>query len=125
MRAVLAGDLWAAARALRSLPAARRASACRRLLEEADAAHRYHRRFGRAHPRWGTGSIMARAGQAGPLPPAPPLSDPDWCDCLAVVLLELARFRRARQPEAQSTQRVAAGSRPSRPAGIASPQSSQ
>lgn len=125
MRAVLVGDVWAAARALRALPGPARARACRLLLQEADAAHRYHRRFGRAHPRWGTGSLMARAGQAGPLPPAPPLSDPDWCDCLAVVLSELAAFRRTGQPEAQSTQRAAAGSRRSRPAGIASPQSSQ
>ena len=33
----------------------------RQMLDQADAAHRYAKRFGRPHPVWGNGSLMARA----------------------------------------------------------------
>ena len=58
MRRVLVGDLLALAAVLRQQPDPDLAA---RLLAEAHAAHRYFRRFGRPHPRWGNGSLMGRA----------------------------------------------------------------
>lgn len=59
MRRCLPGDLFEAA----SLLAASTdpAALISRLSDQADAAHRYAKRFGRAHPVWGNGSLMARA----------------------------------------------------------------
>lgn len=54
-------DLLAGAKTLsQSAPEARPALATR-LLYEAHAAHHYMRRMGKPHPRWGNGSLMARA----------------------------------------------------------------
>lgn len=57
MRRVLIGDLIA----LADLLAAGWRGDPVTLLAEAHAAHRFHRRTGRAHPLWGNGSVMARA----------------------------------------------------------------
>lgn len=38
-----------------------RSGLIRQVLDQADAAHRYTKRFGRPHPIWGNGSLMARA----------------------------------------------------------------
>ena len=43
------------------MPPLERPRLARRMLTEAHAAHHYMRRFGRPHPRWGNGSLMARA----------------------------------------------------------------
>lgn len=64
MRRCLLGDLLAAADHLAALPEAARPAAMVRLMDQAHAAHAYHRRFGRPHPLWGDGSLMARAGAA-------------------------------------------------------------
>ena len=62
MRRVLLGDLVT----LADLLATGWGGDPARLLDEAHAAHRYMRRFGRPHPRWGGGSLMARALADGP-----------------------------------------------------------
>lgn len=62
MRRILPGDLIAAAGAV-----AQGAQAAR-LVDEAHAAHLYAKRFGRPHPRWGGGSLMARALMVRPAP---------------------------------------------------------
>lgn len=65
MRRCLPGDLFEAAALLAASPEP--ATLINRLLDQADAAHRYAKRFGRAHPAWGNGSLMARAlAEAGP-----------------------------------------------------------
>lgn len=61
MRRVLYGDVLA----LADLMAGDWRGDPSRLLAEAHAAHRFHRRFGRGHPFWGNGSIMARARAEG------------------------------------------------------------
>lgn len=91
MRRVLIGDLLVAADHLAALPAARRRPAIELWLDEAHAAHRYMRRFGRPHPRWGTGSLMARVLAEGARP-APATEAVDFA-ALAVVAAALARFR--------------------------------
>ena len=61
MRRLLIGDLLAAARVLAPVAPAGRGRVMDRLLREAHAAHLYAKRFGRDHPLWGNGSLMARA----------------------------------------------------------------
>ena len=92
MRPVMHGDLTALARHLLILPPPRRPAACARLMAQADAADRYRKRFGRAHPVWGNGTLMARALATLP-PPEPGLQDADYAGCLVLVLTHLAARR--------------------------------
>ncbi len=59
MRRCLPGDLFEAAALLAA--STDPATLIHRIVDQADAAHRYAKRFGRAHPLWGNGSLMARA----------------------------------------------------------------
>ncbi|MGO4853159.1 DUF7742 family protein [Phaeovulum sp. W22_SRMD_FR3] len=93
MRQVMHGDVVAAARALLPLPVARRRAELDWLIARAEAADRFRKRLGRAHPDWGNGSLMG-AAMRGPLPPEPHLSDPDYLDCLAEVIAALVARRR-------------------------------
>lgn len=85
MRTITHGDVTAAARAVRDLPPAARRRAVQSLLERADAADRFRKRFGRAHPFWGNGSLMAVAlaasGRGEPF-----LSDLDYLEAMAAVV---------------------------------------
>jgi hypothetical protein len=92
MRPVLHGDAVAAARALFALSAEDRDKAMAVMLSRAEAADCYRRRFARAHPQWGNGSLMAVA-MSRRLPPEPPLEDADYCRCLASVFAALADRR--------------------------------
>lgn len=67
MRRVLLGDLMAGARCLASAAPADQPHLARRLIAEADAAHRYMKRYGRAHPHWGIGSVESRANGMVPI----------------------------------------------------------
>lgn len=58
------------------------------LLSEAHAAHHYSRRFGIPHPRWGNGSLMARARQD-----TFPHSLPLCLESLAIMATAVSRFR--------------------------------
>ncbi len=86
MRTITHGDVTAAARAVRGLPPAARRRAVRSLLEKADAADRFRKRFGRAHPFWGNGSLMAVALAAAGGRDEPFLSDPDYLEAMAAVI---------------------------------------
>lgn len=90
MRQITHGDLTAAARAIWPLPPEARDAAIASLLAKARAADAYRKRFGRAHPRWGNGSL-AGAASIGPLPPEPFLSTRTYRDCLMRVLAALDR----------------------------------
>lgn len=59
MRACLITDLLCAARVVSQSSGA--ATLAHRLIFEAHAAHKYTKHFGRPHPVWGSGSLMARA----------------------------------------------------------------
>lgn len=95
MRPVLHGDVVAAAMALLQLPTERREAAFEAMLQKARAADAYRKRFGRGHPKWGNGSLMAVA-----LPkvvgPEPFLDNPDYCRCMALVFDRLVQWRAAR-----------------------------
>jgi hypothetical protein len=61
MRRVLLGDVMAAAQYVAAMPDCAQASAAAALIARTDAAHRYAKRFGRAHPIWGFGNLQALA----------------------------------------------------------------
>ena len=64
-----------------------------RMLRAAELADRYRQRRGRAHPRFGSGSLMAAAGRWQQLP-EPFLDDPDYLDCLYLVIEALRGRKR-------------------------------
>ncbi|TKD22320.1 hypothetical protein FBT96_06985 [Rhodobacter capsulatus] len=61
MRPILIDDLLIAARALTVVAAPERPARLAQWLREAHWADLYRKRLARAHPRWGNGSLMARA----------------------------------------------------------------
>ncbi len=96
MRAVLDGDLMALARVVMLWPDARRTDRLQRLLDRVHAADRYCKRFRRAHPCWGNGSILSMAlslprAKAGP-------GDPGYLRALGFVCAGMAEWRMGRQP---------------------------
>lgn len=93
MRAVHHGDVVAAARVLRALPPGRRAAAIVTLLRSAELGDRHRRAHGRAHPVFGTGTLMSAASGLPKLP-EPSLDDPDYLDCLHEVIAALIAWRR-------------------------------
>ena len=92
MRPLAPADLSLAARALLPLPEPARKTAILRLIGEAEAADRYRKRLGRAHPFWGNGSLEA-AARCKVLAAPQSLSNPDYLCCLALVLEALVRRR--------------------------------
>ena len=63
MRTVLIGDIIAAARAIIALPAPEQPGFMETILDQAHAAHSFHKRLLKPHPAWGNGSLMARANK--------------------------------------------------------------
>ena len=61
MRPLLPGDLDCAVAVVMAQPPEARADVAARLLAQADLADRYRKRLGRAHPHYGTGSLMSAA----------------------------------------------------------------
>lgn len=99
MRAVLTADLDTAARALAAVPPAERPALIAALLTAAHCADKWRKRTGRAHPRWGDGTLAAAAARA-PLAPPPRRYDAAATAALAAVLAGLAHWRAdpARRP---------------------------
>lgn len=90
MRRCLLGDLVAAATAVAAQAAAQQPAFAHRLISEADAAHRYHKRFGLPHPTWGNGSLMARALAELQPPVAVSASSAAFLSALGIVAQLLA-----------------------------------
>lgn len=88
MRRCLIGDLTTAAAVLSAAAPPDRARLADRLLAEAHAAHLYAKRFAKPHPKWGNGSLMARALAIFPKP----AHSTDFA-ALSEILTALARFR--------------------------------
>lgn len=91
MRVASHGDVVAAARAVYALPSRDRLGALNRLVRAATWANRFRKVHRRTHPYWGDGSLMAAALAEDP-PPEPRLDDPEYCQCLALVLTRLAEL---------------------------------
>lgn len=97
MRRCLAGDLLAAARVLAAVAPKARISLAQSLIAQADAAHRYAKRLGRAHPQWGNGSLMSRAMLMPRLAPTD-LQSPAYLAALALIAALMAQRRAAADP---------------------------
>ncbi|WP_121061876.1 hypothetical protein [Chachezhania antarctica] len=89
MRPILHGDVSCAARALYAVPEDRRMPLGTRLIREAEEADRFVNRFGKLHPFWGNGSLMA-AARSHVLVDEPGFDDIDYCACFELVLQVLA-----------------------------------
>lgn len=98
MRTVSYSDLTVAARALLSVPPSERPKLCSRILCEADWADRYVRKLGRRHPAWGNGTVVAAANSRA-LAPERSVSDPEYRDCLMIVLQGLSECRGVRMSD--------------------------
>lgn len=93
MRPALHGDAVAAARVLVTVPETARAGTLAQMLARADAADAYRKRFGRAHPQWGSGTLMSLAQRGAVLRPEPDLGQSAYCRCLALVYAMLADWQ--------------------------------
>lgn len=92
MRRCLPGDLIEAAALLAA--SATPQTLLTQLLDQADAAHRYSKHFGRAHPVWGNGSLMSRAlAESGPRHPQ--TYSAQFLSALALLADQLASRKRA------------------------------
>lgn len=95
MRPVLAGDVFALAHALLPLTGRMRQTTCIRMLQEADWADKYRKRYGGLHPVWGNGSLMGRVGaQSCTITACPAFQSTEFCASLASVLVTLEHWRR-------------------------------
>lgn len=92
MRRCLIGDILVAASALTPAGLPQMQISGARLIAQADAAHRYAKRHGRPHPRWGNGSLMARA-MAEPVVQQPNFSCATYLVALGVITMALSDFR--------------------------------
>lgn len=93
MRPILAGDVFAAARAVQDLPEPEQARWVHQLLEQADWADKYRKRTAKHHPRWGNGSVMGVIGCRDAPKGSPRFADPEFCTAARIVLQELADWR--------------------------------
>ncbi|CAN1533215.1 hypothetical protein MCELHM10_01472 [Paracoccaceae bacterium] len=81
MRRVNGAEILLFARLLYLVPAARQRVFAIDLLDEVEAAASHLRHFGRCHPRFGDGSLMARCLSLSP-PPEPIATDPAFLTAL-------------------------------------------
>lgn len=95
MRRPLPGDIAAIARVLLALPPSARPIRLARLIAAAETADAHRQTMGRAHPRWGTGSLMA-AASGMPKATDPGFGDDEYCRCWVLTLEALIRHRARR-----------------------------
>ena len=82
LRSVLIGDIIAAARAILAVPATEQTRFLQDVLDQAHAAHMFHKRKMRPHPTWGNGSLMSRVNTE------PQVSEPFASDLLYLEALQ-------------------------------------
>jgi serine O-acetyltransferase len=95
MRALQMGDLIAVARVLILRERHEWRALVQMFLQQAHAAHAFHKRRRRPHPQWGNGSLMARAN-AEEFAPQPRDGDADFLAALQLCLLAVADWRERR-----------------------------
>ena len=82
------GDIIAAARAMMVLPVPEQAGFLNLMLGQTHAAHLFHKHKKIPHPRWGNGSLMARANLE-PQVSEPFASDVAYLQALQMVIAAL------------------------------------
>ena len=103
MRALQMGDLIAVARVLILREHAEWSGLVRRFLQQAHAAHAFHKRHRRPHPQWGNGSLMARANSEV-FAPQPRDGDAKFLAALQLCLASVADWRVGRGSPVSSAQ---------------------
>ena len=93
MRPVLYGDIRHVVSVLLAERSRNWRPHLRELIERAEAADRYRKRFGRWHRPWGNGSLGASAASPQGLRRDMEWGDERFCACLSVVLDELSFWR--------------------------------
>jgi hypothetical protein len=93
-RPILPQDVSSLARALLAVDACERSILCQQLFDRAALATEHVARTGQLHPLWGNGSLDAVARHCcGPLVTEPFWDNPQYINCLKIVLSELnSRF---------------------------------
>jgi serine O-acetyltransferase len=92
MRALQVGDLIAVARVLILRERHEWRALVQMFLQQAHAAHAFHKRRRRPHPQWGNGSLMARANTEV-FAPQPRDGDADFLAALQHCLAAIAAWR--------------------------------
>lgn len=92
MRALMMGDIVAAARALLAQPPDQRVGLLDRMIQQANAAHHYHKRLAKPHSSWGNGSLMARANVEAQVA-EPFASDVDYLLVLQLVIGAIVSYK--------------------------------
>lgn len=92
MRRVLIDDVAVVARVLLATPPSARTLRLARLITMAEAADAHRSSTGRAHPRWGSGSLMAAASGMQKVPP-PDFDDEEVCSVWMMILAALVAHR--------------------------------
>ena len=90
MRPVTLADIEAATQAVMAAGEEARQTFAATLLSQARRADRYRRKSGRAHPRFGDGTLLS-AALCHPRAARPACFDAGWLDALAHVLRALAQ----------------------------------
>lgn len=85
MRRVIWGDIDLMARFAAALPEDDRSDAIERVLFKAHCADQYRKQFGKAHSKWGTGSISGVIGSSGNMPGQLATNDADYLRAAALV----------------------------------------
>lgn len=97
MRPLGPGDLDCAVAVVMRQPPVERKAVAARLLFEADVADRYRKRLGRAHPVYGSGSVLSAALRwpDGPMARTTRgrVHDASYCAALIVVLTAVQDWR--------------------------------
>ncbi len=106
MRPVLPSDLRAAAGVLLAAPEAEWPALAAQLVWQSDTADRYRKRLGKAHPRFGTGSLLA-ASLARGAPPGPAFMT-DRVKCALVVVLQALLSRAGQRDFTRGGSRLSA-----------------
>lgn len=99
MREITQGDICAATRVLLAHPKRDWPLLMAQMLYEAHVADCYRKRFGRAHPRLGTGSLMSVALARGPAP-VPVAADSVSLVATGAVIAAVLVWRAERQRKA-------------------------
>jgi hypothetical protein len=101
MRTILLGDIIAAARALLAVLPDDRIGLLDTMIQQANAAHHFHKHLSKPHPVWGNGSLMARANLEPQLP-EPFASDIDYLQTLQLVIAAVICHRGTPSPPRKS-----------------------
>lgn len=96
MRQILLGDIVSVARVALARPRSDRDQAIVTLLDQAHIAHKVIKRTGRAHRRWGNGSLMAACAN-WPKVPEPFAGDPEYLEVLRRTLALLIGWKNQRR----------------------------